>query len=115
MTRRIDDIDWRTKVTTTVTVDSRLPSEEIAVAGSRLTVVTIVDIAKRKKLTIPLPDVTALYISQSKKMWDSYWDLRAQSKIDKTTQKQIAFLSDEVAFDAVEFLSASTIMAYSAL
>jgi hypothetical protein len=111
----MDDIDWRTKVTVTVTADSRLPSGQIAIAGSLLTVVTIIDIPKKKKLTLPLPDVTALYISQSKKMWDQYSDLRNQSKIDRTTQKEIAFVSDAAAFNAVEYIAASTIMAYSAI
>lgn len=111
----MDDIDWRLKASARVSKDTRLSGGQIAKKGELLKVVTEIQLSKKQKLTIPLPDVVALYISKSKKAWDEYYALKSESKVGKTKMSDIVFLSDDRAFDATESIAASTILAYSAI
>ena len=112
----MDDQDWRLKVWGTVSERTRLPGGGLAEKGSVCKVVSVVNINKKKKtLTIPVPELAALYISSSKRAWDEYREIRFRSKIDSSIKGDVCFTSDEDAFDALERLSLSIVMAYSAI
>ena len=112
----MDEVDWRLKVTTTVAEDVTLPwnSQEVK-KGDRIKVVSVVNLPKKKTLTIPVPNLTALYISNSSKEWSSYWALRKKHKIDTTLKNDISFKDDIAAFDALEHIASSVISAYTAI
>lgn len=110
----MDDQDWRLKAWGTVSERTRLPGGEIAEKGSICKVVSVVNLSK-KTLTIPVPELSALYISSSKRAWDEYKEIRRKSNIDSSIKGEVSFSSDEEAFNALEKLSLSIVMAYSAI
>lgn len=112
----MDEVDWRLKVTTTVSEDTVLPWNGHKVKkGDRLKVVSVVDLPKKRTLTIPVPNLTALYISNSEKAWSEYWSLRKENKIDSSLKSRVVFNDDKVAFDALELIATSVISAYTAI
>ena len=112
----MDDVDWRLKVTTTVAEETILPWDGQKVSkGARLKLVSVVDLPEKKRLTLPVPDLTALYISNSEKSWSEYWALRKESKIDSSLKSDVIFKDDQIAFDALEKIATSVISAYTAI
>ena len=112
----MDEVDWRLKVTATVSKDTVLPWNGHRVQkGDRLKVVSVVDLPKKRTLTIPVPNMTALYISNSQKAWGQYWELRKENKIDSPLKKSVVFKDDVIAFDALELIATSVISAYTAI
>ena len=112
----MDKVDWRLKITTTVSEDTVLPWNGQKIRkGDRLKLVSVVDLPKKKTLTIPVPNLTALYISNSQKAWAEYWELRKDSKIDSSLKNAVVFKDDKVAFDALELIATSVISAYTAI
>lgn len=112
----MDDVDWRLKVTTTVAKDTVFPWNGQKVSkGDRLKLVSVVDLPKKRKLTLPVPDLTALYISNSEKSWGEYWALRKENKIDSSLKSDVIFKDDQIAFDALEKIVTSVISAYTAI
>jgi hypothetical protein len=112
----MDDVDWRIKVTGTVAEDTRLKwNGQVVEAGARVKLVSIVDLPKKRTLTIPVPELTALYISTAHSNWRSFRDVKRANKIDSSNKKEVSFESDEAAFDAVQHLATSVICAFTAL
>ena len=110
------DIDWRLKVYSTVTEDTVIPWTDHKIKkGDVLKVVSIVDLPRKRTLTLPVPDLTALYISNAQKSWSEYWALRVANKIDSSLKGEISFETDNIAFDALELIATSIISAYTAL
>lgn len=77
-----DEVDWRLKVTATVAEDTVLPwnGHEIKM-GDRIKVVSVVDLPKKRTLILPVPSLTALYISNSEKSWKKYRAIRKERKL----------------------------------
>jgi len=111
----MDDVDWRLKITAHIAKDSVLPDGQIAKKGARIKLVSNIDLPNKKTLTIPVPDLTALYIDSSSKSWKEFYDLRNKNRIISTLKKQVNFADDKSAFDAIESISISVITAYSAI
>ena len=112
----MDERDWRLKVQVTLTEDSVLPWNGAKVyKGDHLNLVSLVPLPKNRTLTIPVPDMTAIYISSSAKAWEQYWAIRGQNKIDSSVKKEVTFTSEKQAFDALENLTMSIISAFAAV
>jgi len=112
----MDEVDWRLKVTATVTEDTVLPwNGQKIQKGDRVKVVSVIDLPKKRTLTIPVPNLTALYISNSEKAWSDYWCLRKESKLDSPAKSKVVFNEDKMAFDALELIATSVISAFTAI
>lgn len=108
--------DWRLKVWGIVSKDTNLPGGGLAEKGAVCKVVSVVKLRKNKKtLTIPVPELSAVYINSSYDAWCKYKQIRKESDIDKSIKGDVSFKSDYQAFNAIEHLSVSVIMAYSAI
>jgi len=77
--------------------------------------VSIIDLPQKRKLTIAVPDLTALYINTSFKAWKTYREIRSKEHIDSSVKKSVEFTSDTISFDALENLAASVIFSYTAI
>ena len=111
-----DEIDWRLKVTTTVTKNTVLHwNDQEIKKGDRIKVVSIVDLPEKRTLILPVPSLTALYISNSEKSWKKYWAIRKERKIDSSLKKSITFKDDKESFDALELIATSIISAFTAI
>lgn len=112
----MDEEDWRLKLAVMVAEEAVLPWNGHKISkGDRAKLVSIVDLPNKRALTIPVPNLTALYISQSEKAWASYWGLRTENKIDSSIKSEVVFSNDEIAFDALEQIAVSVISAYTAI
>lgn len=112
----MDERDWRLKVQVTLAQDAVLPWNGAKVfKGDQLNLVSLVTLPKNRILTIPVPDMTALYINSSAKAWEQYWDIRKQNRIDSSLKNEVSFSNEKQAFDALEGLTLSVISAFSAV
>ncbi|NRB61423.1 MAG: hypothetical protein HRU40_00030 [Saprospiraceae bacterium] len=108
--------DWRVKALGTVTENTVLPwNGHQILKGDIIKLVSIVDLPKKRTLSLPVPNVTALYISHSEKAWNEFKALRTKHKIDTSLKKDITFNSDEDAFNALESIATSVILAFTAI
>lgn len=106
------DQDWRLKDRFSVSLSPHIGATEDA---GRATLVSLISLTQKKTLTIPVPNLTALYISNAQKNWDAYWSLRKTQKIDSSIKSEVRFQDDTSAFDAIEFMATSVVSAYSAI
>lgn len=112
----MDNPDWRLKATGTTIEHTILPwSGHIVEKGARIKLVSVIDLAKKKKLTIPVPDLTALYVDSSAKAWEEFSVLKQKYKITSSLRKEVSFPTDESAIDAIENIAISVITAYSSI
>jgi hypothetical protein len=112
----MDEVDWRLKATGLVDKDTTLPWNGHKVRkGDRIKLVSQVNLPKNKILTVPVPSLTALYISNAEKAWKDYRDIRVSHKIDSSIKSEVSFKTDSAAFDAIELIATSVISAFTAV
>ena len=83
--------------------------------GARITVVSMIQLSKKKVLTVPIPNATASMLNASARAFESARTLRISSEIDKTLKKEVSFKSEVDALDYIERMIESIILAYSAI
>lgn len=110
------DDDWRLHATRRLAEDWANPwSGQTVPKGTRLTVSSIIQLTKKKRLTIPLPNATALLLNSSAIAFAAARGLRESSGMDKSLQTDVSFLSDKEAFDYVERMIEAVVLAFTAL
>lgn len=110
------DNDWRMHDVLFVSEDTRLPgAEKIVKKGSQLTLQSVTELTKKKLLCIALPNATALCLSSSMKAWNEAQVLRKKSNIDSSIKEQVSFNTKSEAFDYIECVMESIVMAFTAL
>ena len=112
----MDEVDWRLKVSAKITEDTILPwNGQKILKGDTVKLVSVVNLPKKRTLSLPVPNLTALYISHSEKAWSEYWELRKKNNIDKSLKSEVCFKTDEDAFNALELIAMSVISAFTAI
>jgi hypothetical protein len=112
----IDKGDWRLQTTSHLTEDWNNPWTGVTVAkGTRITVVSVIQLTKKKQITIPIPNATASMLNASARAFDSAKVLRNSAQIDSTLKKEISFSSETDAIDYIERMMESIVLAYSAI
>jgi hypothetical protein len=115
-TPEIDKGDWRLQTTVHLAEDWTNPwSGSTSPKGTRITVVSVIQLTKKKSLTIPIPNATASMLNASARAFESARTLRASSEIDKSLKKDVSFTSEVVALDYIERMIESIVLAYSAI
>lgn len=110
------DVDWRINAASETTKESILPwNGKVIPKGTVLTSVSVSKLSKKKILSIPVPNATALCLNISYERFKAAQELRVSSNIDKSIKKEVAFNSDKDAIDYVELVFESVIMAFTAL
>lgn len=108
--------DWRLQTFTHLAEDWMSPwSGQISPKGTRITVSSVISLTKKKQLTIPLPNASALLLNSAAAAFVAARKIRDQSGIDKTLHSEVNFSSDEDAFDYIERMIESILMAFTAL
>jgi len=110
-----EELDWRHNLVTTV--EKRVVNHSWGLdipRGASIYTVSETKV-KKKKLTIPIPNATAILINISENACQRAKELRKISKIDSTSQKKVAFESSGAAFDYLELKIQSIIMAFTAI
>ncbi|QJP97025.1 hypothetical protein C6Y56_21525 [Pseudomonas fluorescens] len=70
---------------------------------------------KKKQLTIPLPNASALLLNSAATAFIAAREIRERSGIDKTLHSEVSFPSDEEAFDYIEKMIESIVLSFTAL
>ncbi|MBP3997848.1 hypothetical protein [Pseudomonas koreensis] len=110
------DTDWRLQSYTYLAEDWVSPwSGVLSPRGTRITVSSVIQLTKKKQLTIPLPNATALLLNSSTLAFVEARKIRERSGIDKTLHAEVSFPSDAEAFDYLESMIKSVILAFTAL
>lgn len=110
------DDDWRIHSLARLAEDWENPwSGQTIPKGSRLTVSSVVQLTKKKQLTIPLPNATALLLNASAVAFGAARAIRESNLIDKSLRKDVSFHSDKEAFDYIERMIESIVLAFTAL
>lgn len=108
--------DWRLQTFTYLAEDWVSPwSGVLSPKGTRITVSSIISLTKKKQLTIPLPNASALLLNSSALAFISARNIRDRSGIDRTLHTEVNFPSDEEAFDYIEKMIESIVLAFTAL
>ncbi len=99
-----------------VAEDTYIPSVEQTVKkGAQIKVVSIIRLGSRKTLTIAVPNATALFLNISARSWNEAGEIRERNGIDNPTELDVEFSGDGEAFDYIERVIESVIMAFSGL
>lgn len=110
------DDDWRLQATSRLTEDWANPwTGQLVPKGSRITVSSIIQLTKKKQLTIPLPNATALLLNSSANAFAVACAIRNLSKIDNSIRSQVSFHTDKEAFDYLERMIEAVVLAFTAL
>jgi hypothetical protein len=72
-------------------------------------------LSRKKQLTIPLPNATALLLNSSAIAFTAARTIRVASGIDKSLQTDVSFQSDKEAFDYIERMIEAVVLAFTAL
>lgn len=108
--------DWRLQTFSYLAEDWVSPwTGGLSPKGTRITVSTIIPLAKKKYLTIPLPNASALLLNSSALAFVSAREIRGLSGIDKTLHKEVNFPTDKDAFDYIEKMIESIVLAFTAI
>lgn len=111
----IDD-DWRLHATGRLAEDWVNPwFDQTVTKGSRLTVSSVIQLTKKKQLTIPLPNATALLLNASANAYAAAREIRDVNGIDRSLRPASSFQSDKDAFDYIERMIESIVLAFTAL
>lgn len=110
------DDDWRLHATARMAEDWVSPwTGQLVPKGSRITVSSVVQLTKKKHLTIPLPNATALLLNSSANAFAAARLIRNSSNIDNPARSEVAFNSDKEAFDYIERMIEAVVLAFTAL
>lgn len=108
--------DWRLQTFTHLTEDWISPwSGVLSPKGTRVTVSSVIPLTKKKQLTIPLPNASALLLNSAAAAFIAARKIRDRSGVDKTLHFEVNFPSDEEAFDYIEKMIESIVLAFTAL
>jgi hypothetical protein len=88
---------------------------QVTPKGARVTVVSVAQLSKKKQLTIPLPNATALLLNSSATAYASAQEIRESNDIDNPRKNQVSFVSDKDAFDYLERMIEAILLAFTAL
>lgn len=112
----IEKGDWRLQTTAHLTEDWINPWTSIrSPKGTRITAVSVVQLTKKKLLTIPIPNATASMLNAATIAYDNACRLRLESDIDKTLKKDVSFRSETDALDYIERKIESIVLSFSAI
>lgn len=112
----IDKGDWRLQTTTHLAEVWTSPWSGItSPKGTRITVVSVIQLTKKKQLTIPIPNATAAMLNASSRAFESAYSLRVSCEIDKSLKKEMSFFSEVDALDYIERMIEAIVLAYSAI
>lgn len=112
----IDKGDWRLQTTTHLAEDWVSPWTGIrATKGARITVVSVIQLTKKKCITVPIPNATASMLNGAAIAYESARRLRADSDIDKTLKKDVSFCSETDALNYIERMIESIVLSFSAI
>jgi hypothetical protein len=115
-TIEIDEGDWRLQTTSHLAKDWDNPWTGITVPkGTRVTVVSVIQLTKKKQVTVPIPNATALMLNASARAFESARTLRELSLIDKSLKNELSFRSEADALDYIERMIEAIVLAYSAI
>ena len=99
-----------------VAEDTYIPSVgQTAKKGAQITVVSSIRLGSKKNLTIAVPNATALFLNMSARSWKEAGEIRERNEIDNPTEKKVEFSGNSEAFDYIERVIESVIMAFSGL
>lgn len=108
--------DWRLQATARISVDWENPwSGQTVPKGTRITVSSVIQLTKKKQLTIPLPNATALLLNSSANAFQSAKAIRSANGIDSTIHEGVTFNTDKEAFDYVERMIEAVFLAFTGL
>lgn len=112
----IDKGDWRLQTTTHLAEDWISPWTGIhSPKGTRITVVSVVQLTREKLLTVPIPNATASMLNAAVIAYENARRLRLESNIDKTLKKDVSFRSETDALDYIERKIESIVLSFSAI
>lgn len=110
------DDDWRLDTTARLSEDWKNPwSGQLVPKGSRLTVSSVLQLTKKKRLTIPLPNATALLLNSAAGSFAAARAIRESSAIDKSLHPYVSLRSDKEAFDYIERMIEAIVLAFTAI
>jgi hypothetical protein len=114
-TEKTED-DWRLHLTVRLSEPWTSPwSGETSPVGTRITLSSVVTLSKKKQITIPIPNATALMLSAAEHAYNSARKIRDQCAIDKSLHQHVAFQDDAQTFDYLEGKVVSIVLAYTAI
>ena len=108
--------DWRLQTIAHLAKDWENPwTGQLVLEGTRITVSTIIPLSNKRQLTIPLPNATALFLSASERAYIQAKQIRKENEIDQTRHHDVSFKSDALAFEYLEHIIESIILAFTAI
>lgn len=111
-----EEDDWRLNMTARLAEDWKSPwTGQVAPKGSRLTLSGIIRLNRKRTLTIPIPNATALFLSAAAKSYLAAKELRDSAGFDKSLHAEVSFGADGVVFDYLEHMMSAIVLAFTAI
>ena len=112
-----DDInDWRTQAIVKLAEDTLFSlNGQYLPKGTNLNLVSIIQLTKKKQLTITIPSATALMLNCSARSWIEASEIRHSNRIDISTKAEQTFYTTEASFDYIERVMEAVITAFIGL
>lgn len=111
-----DNFDWRLSGLPTLREDWMSPvSGTIHKKGTPVIPQAEIKLSKKKKINFHLPSASALFLSASSKSWNTSREIRKASNIDSSIKNKVNFTNEELAFDFIEEVMTSVVMAVAAV
>ena len=108
--------DWRLQSTTHLAEDWISPWTGVrSPKGTRITVVSVIQLAKKKLLTVPIPNATASMLNAATIAYESARRLRTDSDIDQSLKNDVSFRSETDAMNHIERMIESIVLSFSAI
>ena len=106
--------DWRIIDASYACVE--IPSVgRVAKKEAQMTVVSCIRLGPKKSLTIAVPNATALFLNASARSWNEATEIRKRNGIDSVVKRNREFSGQTKAFNYLERVIESIIMAFSGL
>jgi len=84
------DDDWRLNATARLAEDWANPwTGQLVPKGTRITVSSVIQLTKKKQLTIPLPNATALLLNSSANAFAAARVIRNSNNIDNLVRSEV--------------------------
>lgn len=108
--------DWRENIRLELSQDWTSPwSGQTALRGTRLSLLSVVQLTKKKELSLPIGNATALLLNASARAFKSARELREASDIDQSAKPSVRFRSDSDAYDFIERMIEAIVLAFTSI
>lgn len=108
--------DWRQHIRVELAQDWTSPwTGQTSPKGSRLNLISVVQLTKKKELSLPVGNATALLLNASARAYNTARAIREASEIDRSLKGSVSFACEADGFDYLERMIEAIVLAFTSI